>query len=476
MARLALLVFGSLVSTSRCLEHRPLLTTRLATAHSRAPTPLLAAATLSASQGDAASSGASVPSTVANLAKNIVGSGVLALAAGVGAFSGASVAVLPALVMLCAMCALSAYTFSTIARVSAAVGADTYRDAWSRIFGKRSAAFPNAAIIFKTFVGSLAYAIILGDSAASMATLAGAKGLLAAPNAWIGIISAAVLLPLCLLRDLSSLSAGSVIGTCGTAYTALFMAIRCLDRSYAPGGARAELIAPAMRPAFAAAAGPLGGLNLKALVLVSMLATTFLAHYNAPKFYAELATPKRGSKLRSFNVAVAGGFALAAALCGSIMSAGFLTFGSASSGFILNNYATADALAVVARVGIFSSVTFSYPLLFFGLRDGVIGLLRLDGAKEGVHRVATVALLALVNSLACVMKDLGLVTALGGAILGSTIVYTLPALMALATSAKNKADGKAPLLGPLETAFNYALVPLGGALAVIGAAMTLKAA
>ena len=32
---------------------------------------------------------------------------------------------------------------------------------------------------------------------------------------------------------------------------------------------------------------------LEALVLVSMLATTFLAHYNAPKFYAELAAPKR---------------------------------------------------------------------------------------------------------------------------------------------------------------------------------------
>merc|ERR1719424_884370 len=92
--------------------------------------------------------------------------------------------------MLCAMCALSAYTFSTIARVSAAVGADTYRDAWSRVFGKRSAAFPNAAIIFKTFVGS----------PASMASLAGAKGLLAAPNAWIGILSATVLLPLWLLR------------------------------------------------------------------------------------------------------------------------------------------------------------------------------------------------------------------------------------------------------------------------------------
>jgi len=59
-----------------------------------------------------------------------------------------------------------------------------------------------------------------------------------------------------------------------------------------------------------------------------------------------------------------------------------------------------------------------------------------------VHRAGTALLMGLVNGLACVMKDLGLVTALGGAILGSTIVYILPALMAIATSRKNKADGK----------------------------------
>jgi len=32
------------------------------------------------------------------------------------------------------------------------------------------------------------------------------------------------------------------------------------------------------------------------------------------------------------------------------------------------------------------------------------------------------------------------------------------------------------MLGPVETAFNYALVPLGAGLAVIGAMMTLKGA
>jgi hypothetical protein len=132
---------------------RPVLSMRTA------PAPLLSAA------DGKASGSTSVPATIANLAKNIVGSGVLALAAGVGAFSGAPVAIVPALALLCLMCALSGYTFSSIARVSAAVGATSYRDAWAKVFGQRSAAFPNAAIVFKTFMGCLAYAIILGDSA-----------------------------------------------------------------------------------------------------------------------------------------------------------------------------------------------------------------------------------------------------------------------------------------------------------------------
>lgn len=278
------------VSLPRGAPLRPALGS--AVSGSRVPRgPVLSAATASALPP---SGGASMPSTIANLAKNIVGSGVLALAAGVGAFSGARVAIVPALALLFMMCGLSGYTFSSIARVSAAVGASSYRDAWSKVFGQRSAAFPNAAIVFKTFVGCLAYAIILGDSAASMASLAGGTGALAAPNLWIGLISTCILLPLCLLRDLSSLSVGSIIGTLGTSYTAIFMAIRCLDGSYAAGGARAALIPASARPAFSAPVGVLGGLNLKSLVLVSMLATTFLAHYNAPKFYTELAAPKKG--------------------------------------------------------------------------------------------------------------------------------------------------------------------------------------
>ncbi len=60
-----------------------------------------------------------------------------------------------------------------------------------------------------------------------------------------------------------------------------------------------------------------------------MLATAYVAHYNAPTFYRELASPADGSsKLPRFNKVVAGGFALAAMLCAMVMSGGFLTFGS----------------------------------------------------------------------------------------------------------------------------------------------------
>ena len=99
------------------------------------------------------------------------------------------------------------------------------------------------------------------------------------------LLSVFVLLPLSLLRDLSSLAIGSVIGNLGTLYTSLFMLLRLVDGSYKAGGKFALAIAESARPVFVApsAARPL--INPAIFVLVSMLSSAFLAHYNAPKFY-----------------------------------------------------------------------------------------------------------------------------------------------------------------------------------------------
>jgi len=210
-----------------------------------------------------------------------------------------------------------------------------------------------------------------------------------------------------------------------------------------------------------------------------MLATAFLAHYNAPKLYAELAPPKDGgSKLPAFNLVCAGAFGLASLLMGSIMSVGFLTFGANAQGNILNSYATGDALAFVARLGIGASIVFSYPLNFAALREGALGILGLDGTPRRTHIASTVLIMLLVNGAGLFIKDLGLIVALGGAILGSALIYIYPALMFIANGRKQlsakRAAGEDVGSLPAEIKANYGLLGLGGVLAIIGAIMSLK--
>ena len=185
--------------------------------------PMSAAAparhSLMAAAGTVEPKGASVPSSTVNLAKNIVGAGVLALASGVSSFSSSRAALPPALAIMLMLCSMSGYTFSTIARVGNAVGADSYRDTWAKVFGESTAIIPAFTVTFKTLCGALAYSIIVGDSFASIGKLVGGPALLASSNFMIVLLTIFVFLPLCLMRNLSSLAIGSVIGTAGTLHS-----------------------------------------------------------------------------------------------------------------------------------------------------------------------------------------------------------------------------------------------------------------
>ena len=82
--------------------------------------------------------------------------------------------------------------------------------------------------------------------------------------------------------------------------------------SYAPGAALTATLAPALRPAFSAAPAKL--LSPSALVLVSMAATAFLSHFNAPSFHKELRDNTDGRFKRLALLGFGGTFALSAAM------------------------------------------------------------------------------------------------------------------------------------------------------------------
>ena len=158
------------------------------------------------------------------------------------------------------------------------------------------------------------------------------------------------------------------------------------------------------------------------------------------------------------------------------MAGGYLTFGSASQGLILNNYATSDPLAFIARLGIGCSIIFSYPINFIGLREGVLGLLGATGESDTTHVVSTVLLLAVACGISMMTKNLGLVVALGGAVLGSALVYVIPAAMGVAS--KLQKGKKTPLTTgeKAEVVACGAMGVTGVALGVLGAIMSLKGA
>ena len=171
-----------------------------------------------------------------------------------------------------------------------------------------------------------------------------------------------MLLPLCSLKSLAALSATSILGTAGVVYTAAFMVARALDGTYGAGGALVKSVPSSLAPVFGAR-GLAGLKSARVFVLLSMLGTAYMAHFNAPDFFNEI-----GRSKPKFRDVVAYGFVGSIVLNAVIMAAGFLTFGGASAGLVLNNYATADGLASLARALFGVSIVFTFPLAFAGAK------------------------------------------------------------------------------------------------------------
>ncbi len=245
--------------------------------------PLLMTAAV-AEEGEAKSpvppGSATVTQLCFNLIKSIVGAGVLSLPAGIAAFASAPSAVLPAVVLIATIGALSGYGFSLIGRCCAYTNTKSYRDAWSATVGQKSSWIPAVAVTFKTFCAILAYSMILGDTFVSLFATA---GFAATKVPTLVGVTAGILLPLCLLKNLSSLAPFSLVGSLGMLYTAVAMTLRFLGKSYvAPAGKFALDCAPALRPRFGTV-GAEGILSPSAAILVGMLSTAYMAHFNAPK-------------------------------------------------------------------------------------------------------------------------------------------------------------------------------------------------
>jgi len=157
-----------------------------------------------------------------------------------------------------------------------------------------------------------------------------------------------------------------------------------------------------------------------------------------------------------------------------VAALGFATFGTASSGLILNNYSTKDTVMSLSRVAVAISIIFSYPLAFTGARDGVLDLLNVapKDRTNGLLNKLTIGILSVITALALKIKDLTFLLSFGGATLGTLLIYVYPALM-FRKAVQNKGDEASKGM-KMEVIFAMATAILGGSMGAIGTKMAIK--
>ena len=297
---------------------------------------------------------ATIPNEIFNLVKSIIGAGVLSLPAGIAAMGNAPSAVIPATVLIAIMGIISAYTFSMIARVCKFTGATSYADAWDKTRGTKISWVIAASSALDCFSGNLSYSMVLADTFRDLFSAVGLTALATRSNALIAI-TVTVLFPLCLTKNLSSLAPFSLLGIMGMAYTSIAIAIRYFGGAYAlPAGKFLADLTPDLQPSFGSV-GASGALSSQSLILICMLSTAYIAHFNAPKFFREL----KNNTVNRFNIVTASSFGISIFIYAAVSAMGFLTFGANSSGLILNNYSTKDILFAFSRFAVALSLVFS---------------------------------------------------------------------------------------------------------------------
>ncbi|KAH9259422.1 hypothetical protein BASA81_002465 [Batrachochytrium salamandrivorans] len=148
-------------------------------------------------------------------------------------------------------------------------------------------------------------------------------------------------------------------------------------------------------------------------------ATWLEAHYNAPKFYAELEDASAARFSLASGAAVAG----ALLIYGTFGAISYETFKGDTAVNVLTNYSASSSVAVVARFAMLVVVLTTYPLVYQAMKSSLFsGNSTWGGWKLDLVLVSSTALPA------ALLTDIGLVLDFKGSVLGGMVSLLIPCL------------------------------------------------
>ncbi|KAJ2522103.1 hypothetical protein GGI11_000030 [Coemansia sp. RSA 2049] len=364
-----------------------------------------------------------------NLVNTLIGSGILALPYALkeaGFYPGIVVMVLVAALIHCAL--------NTLVLAGRRTGLYKYESVSEAALGRIGYHILGFALSVNSIGSCISYLIIIGDTASSVAQTLFGINVLTSRQVVILAASLVFTLPLLFFRTLDPLVKPSAISTLCLPVIVLIVAIR--------GPAYAAPEDPSGTPAAPAWWGP------SFLPAFGVIAFAYSCTQTCFQSYTTLRVKTMDAWRISTTFATA--TAVVIYLTFSIIS--YRSFGVLTEPNVLNNFGPDDNLANVARALLAFSLTLTYPMQFYPIRDllahSLLGLSPADDDNEEEEensgssllsgplqkvkfRVFTIALFASTLVTALVIEDLGFVFKLIGTAASSLIVFVLPGVIYL---------------------------------------------
>jgi amino acid permease len=314
-----------------------------------------------------ANHGISLRTMTINIIADLCPHGMLPLAYGLA--RGGPTGIIPAVFLVALFGAMSAYSMVVLAHLSKEVGAESIGDLWGRLKSKHSKWVIDASVMTLCYGCCVFNAAIVGDIFADFAQ---AMGLKALPRDILIVLPVSMVLPHCVMDDLSELQVTSAMGTVGIAYTVLFLVKRWLDQTYAPGSYFLKYVDPELRPHFTSSSSGLSWLRINSgtLVLANLLSVAFFAQHNAIPYFREL-----NGTLEQYRKGITYGFGITAVVFLTMMFVGYQMFGNAAQPLMLNNFSIKDQLATIARYCVGAAMVLSFLVMFIALRTAMFTLI-----------------------------------------------------------------------------------------------------
>mmetsp|Transcript_4394 Transcript_4394/g.12330 ORF Transcript_4394/g.12330 Transcript_4394/m.12330 type:complete len:466 (+) Transcript_4394:120-1517(+) len=367
---------------------------------------------LSASD-DPADGAATVFGSILSVANSVVGAGMLSLP-----YLLRESSLLMGMVVIVITCTLSIYSFYILGASCELAGRFDYKGLGAEAGGPHFAVMIQVAMILYTAGACISYAVLLGDFSTGLVQAIDteywtAAKLLSSHGSAVTTIGLLVLTPLSCVRDLKHLEHSSAL-----ALLCDFVTVGVVIYSSANAPVAPDINWATPSPAV--------------FLVMPIVAVACSTHYNAPRFYEEL-KDRSLEKMGQLSVAAMG---LATLVYIVVSVAGYLQFGGATKGDILNCYSGQDTLAIVARLCLATHIALTFPVIFNSTRANMHSLLWSHSEGEDPSTTLPLShfqsaayacvLVPVLVAVAANVPEVHEVLAFNGALLGTLIAYTFP--------------------------------------------------